>query len=66
PNNRLRYQITEGTTALPAETITERNADTTGYTTFSKILTAPEGGGAWNADNLKFKLDMYNDTQDME
>ncbi|HGV9181414.1 TPA: hypothetical protein ACNO4K_005249 [Salmonella enterica subsp. enterica serovar Newport] len=60
PNNRLSYQITEGTTQLPAETITERNADITGYTTFSKILTTPEGGGAWNADNLKFKLDMVN------
>ncbi|HAT1681842.1 TPA: hypothetical protein I8Y21_002518 [Klebsiella oxytoca] len=64
PNNRLRYQITEGTTALPAETITERNADTTGYTTFSKILTAPAGGGAWNADNLKFKLDMVNSSSE--
>ncbi|OQM40582.1 hypothetical protein [Citrobacter braakii] len=60
PNNRLNYQITEGTTQLAAETITERNADTTGYTTFSKILTTPEGGGDWNADNLKFKLDMVN------
>ncbi|EAA6041268.1 hypothetical protein DQT76_15500 [Salmonella enterica subsp. diarizonae] len=60
PNNRLSYQITEGTTQLPAETITERSADTTGYTTFSKILTTPEGGGDWNADNLKFKLDMVN------
>ncbi|ENN1043828.1 hypothetical protein ACEVU1_004677 [Salmonella enterica] len=45
---------------MAAETITERNADITGYTTFSKILTTPEGGGAWNADNLKFKLDMVN------
>lgn len=60
PNNRLSYQITEGTTQLPAETITERNADIVGYTTFSRILTTPEGGGAWNADNLKFKLDMVN------
>ncbi|ELP2194243.1 hypothetical protein VZ50_003948 [Salmonella enterica subsp. enterica serovar Champaign] len=60
PNNRLNYQITEGTTQLPAETITTRNADITGYTTFSKILTTPEGGGAWNADNLKFKLDLVN------
>ncbi|EED4921356.1 hypothetical protein WP05_03170 [Salmonella enterica subsp. arizonae] len=60
PNNRLNYQITEGTTQLPAETITERNADTTGYTTFSKILTTPEGGGDWNAENLKFKLDLVN------
>ncbi|ELS9321414.1 hypothetical protein R6P07_000982 [Salmonella enterica] len=60
PNNRLSYQITEGTTQMAAETITERNADITGYTTFSKILTTPEGGGAWNADNLKFKLDMVN------
>ncbi|HDC2544495.1 TPA: hypothetical protein O7139_002307 [Salmonella enterica] len=60
PNNRLSYQITEGTIQLPAETITERNADITGYTTFSKILTTPEGGGDWNADNLKFKLDLVN------
>ncbi|ECK2143378.1 hypothetical protein FQW43_27440 [Salmonella enterica subsp. enterica serovar Enteritidis] len=60
PNNRLSYQITEGTIQLPAETITERNADITGYTTFSKILTTPEGGGNWNADNLKFKLDLVN------
>ncbi|ECH6755932.1 TPA: hypothetical protein ACGT6A_005009 [Salmonella enterica] len=60
PNNRLNYQITEGTTQLQAETIMARNADITGYTTFSKILTTPEGGGAWNADNLKFKLDMVN------
>ncbi|HFD9223658.1 TPA: hypothetical protein ACF632_005411 [Salmonella enterica] len=60
PNNRLNYQVTEGTTQLPAEMITTRNADITGYTTFSKILTTPEGGGAWNADNLKFKLDIVN------
>lgn len=60
PNNRLSYQITEGTTQIPAETITERNADTAGYTTFSKILTTPANGGAWNAENLKFKLDMVN------
>ncbi|EIP3425460.1 hypothetical protein LSE82_004247 [Salmonella enterica] len=60
PNNRLNYQITEGTTRMVAETITERNADITGYTTFSRILTTPEGGGAWNTENLKFKLDMVN------
>ncbi|HEB6949804.1 TPA: hypothetical protein R0445_004419 [Salmonella enterica subsp. enterica serovar Hvittingfoss] len=60
PNNHLSYQITEGTTQLPAETITTRSADITGYTTFSKILTTPESGGAWNADNLKFKLDLVN------
>ncbi|EBZ1027318.1 hypothetical protein D7O18_22060 [Salmonella enterica subsp. enterica serovar Muenchen] len=60
PNNRLSYQITEGTTQIPEETITERNADTTGYTTFNTILTTPEGGGDWNADNLKFKLDLVN------
>ncbi|HFD8837557.1 TPA: hypothetical protein ACF67X_005406 [Salmonella enterica] len=64
PNNRLNYQITEGTTQLPAETITERNADITGCTTFSKILTTPEGGGAWNADNLKFRLNMVNKSAD--
>ncbi|AXC73843.1 hypothetical protein ABGY98_003614 [Salmonella enterica] len=60
PNNRLSYQITEGTTQLPAETITTRNADITGYTTFSKILTTPANGGDWNAENLKFKLDLFN------
>ncbi|HDC2548691.1 TPA: hypothetical protein O7139_001393 [Salmonella enterica] len=60
PNNRLNYQITEGTTQLAAETITARNADVTGYTAFSKILTTPEGGGDWNAENLKFKLDIVN------
>lgn len=60
PNNHLNYQITEGTTQLPAETITERSADITGYTTFSKILTTPANGGDWNADNLKFKLDLVN------
>ncbi|ECK2138572.1 hypothetical protein FQW43_01765 [Salmonella enterica subsp. enterica serovar Enteritidis] len=60
PNNRLSYQITEGTTQLPAETITERSADITGYTTFSKILTTPANGGDWSADNLKFKLDLVN------
>ncbi|ELX2390717.1 hypothetical protein QK202_000054 [Salmonella enterica] len=60
PNNRLSYQITEGTTQMAAETITERNADITGYTTFSKILVAPANGGDWNAENLKFKLDMFN------
>lgn len=64
PNNRLSYQITEGTTQLPAETITTRKADITGYTTFSKILTTPEGGGAWNADNLKFRLNMVNKSAD--
>lgn len=60
PNNHLNYQITEGTTQLPAEIITERNADITGYTTFSKILTTPANGGDWNAENLKFKLDLIN------
>ncbi|HFE7520421.1 TPA: hypothetical protein ACGAD2_000889 [Salmonella enterica subsp. enterica serovar Newport] len=60
PNNRLNYQITEGTTQLPAETITERNADTAGYTTFSRILTTPANGGNWSAENLKFKLDLVN------
>ncbi|EAQ9804903.1 hypothetical protein EAN25_08975 [Salmonella enterica] len=60
PNNRLSYQITEGTTQLPAETITEHNADVAGFTTVSKILTVPATGGDWNADNLKFKLDMVN------
>ncbi|MDJ3784107.1 hypothetical protein LEI94_06020, partial [Salmonella enterica] len=64
PNNRLNYQITEGTTQLPAETITERNADTAGYTTFSRILTTPANGGDWNADNLKFRLNMVNKSAD--
>ncbi|ECD3889126.1 hypothetical protein E0V98_26310 [Salmonella enterica subsp. enterica serovar Poona] len=60
PNNRLSYQITEGSTQLPEEMITDRNNDVTGYTTFSRILTTPEGGGDWNAENLKLKLDMFN------
>ncbi|EDR9549917.1 hypothetical protein C1K40_004445 [Salmonella enterica] len=60
PNNRLSYQITEGTTQLPTEIITTRNADVTGFTTFSKILTTPANGGDWNEENLKFKLDMFN------
>ncbi|EIY0667522.1 hypothetical protein MMC72_001648 [Salmonella enterica] len=60
PNNRLRYQITEGTTQMAAETLTERHADITGYTTFSRILTTPANGGAWNAENLTFKVDLYN------
>ncbi|EBM2192932.1 hypothetical protein FPC62_26710 [Salmonella enterica] len=60
PNNRLSYQITEGTTQLPTEIITTRNADVTGFTTFSKILTTPANGGDGNEENLKFKLDMFN------
>ncbi|HAE7124886.1 TPA_asm: hypothetical protein GND69_004772 [Salmonella enterica subsp. diarizonae serovar 48:i:z] len=66
PNNRLSYQITEGTTQLPEQTITESNADIVGYTTFSKILTTPANGGDWNAENLKFKLDMVNRGADAE
>ncbi|EBK1958265.1 hypothetical protein LZ92_05775 [Salmonella enterica] len=66
PNNRLSYQITEGTTQLPAETITEHNADVAGFTTVSKILTVPANGGDWNAENLKFKLDMFNRGTDAE
>ncbi|ECE2928229.1 hypothetical protein CDF14_06970 [Salmonella enterica] len=60
PNNRIRYQITEGTTQLPEEMITDRNNDVTGYTTYTELLTTPANGGDWNADNLKFKLDMVN------
>lgn len=60
PNNRLNYQITEGATQLPAETITERNVDVVGYTTFSKTLITPANGGDWNAENLAFKLDIFN------
>ncbi|ELD4018942.1 hypothetical protein QI600_004867 [Salmonella enterica] len=60
PNNRLRYQITEGTTQMAAEPLTERNADITGYTTFSRILTTPTNGGDWNTQNLAFKPDLYN------
>ncbi|ELC3875243.1 hypothetical protein RJF01_001559 [Salmonella enterica] len=66
PNNRLSYQITEGTTQLPEETITERNADVAGFTTVSKILTVPATGGDWNAENLRFKLDMFNRGTDAE
>lgn len=60
PNNRISYRITEGTTQLPEEMITDRNNDVTGYTTYTELLTAPATGGDWNADNLKFKLDMVN------
>ncbi|ECD7240548.1 hypothetical protein LVO39_000980 [Salmonella enterica] len=60
PNNRISYQITEGTTQLPEEMITDRNNDVTGYTTYTRLLTAPANGGDWNAENLKFKLDMVN------
>lgn len=60
PNNRISYQITEGTTQLPEEMITDRNNDVTGYTTYTGLLTAPEGGGEWNAENVKLKLDMFN------
>lgn len=60
PNNRISYQITEGTTQLPEEMITDRNNDITGYTTYTRLLTAPATGGDWNAENLKFKLDMVN------
>ncbi|EIY8023730.1 hypothetical protein MN007_002696 [Salmonella enterica subsp. enterica serovar Newport] len=66
PNNRLSYQITEGTTQLPEEMITERNADVAGFTTVSKILTVPATGGDWNAENLRFKLDMFNRGTDAE
>ncbi|EJI2592651.1 hypothetical protein NEK83_003349 [Salmonella enterica] len=60
PNNRISYQITEGTTQLPEEMITDRNNDITGYTTYTRLLTAPATGGGWNAENLKFKLDIFN------
>lgn len=60
PNNHISYQITEGTTQLPEEMITGRNNDVTGYTTYTRLLTTPEGGGAWNAENVKLKLDMFN------
>ncbi|EIL5805420.1 hypothetical protein LL243_002443 [Salmonella enterica] len=60
PNNRLRYRITEGTQSLPTEIITERKADVTGCSTFTRILPTPEGGGAWNADNTRFALKLFN------
>lgn len=60
PNNRLRYRISEGTQNLPVEVIAERQADVTGYTTFTRIMTTPEGGGAWNADNTHFALKLFN------
>lgn len=60
PNNRLRYRISEGTQNLPVEVITERQADVTGYSTFTRIMTTPEGGGAWNADNTRFALKLFN------
>ncbi|ECW1079378.1 hypothetical protein F3U23_02150 [Salmonella enterica] len=60
PNNRISYRVTEGTTQLSEEMITDRNNDVTGYTTYTELLTAPEGGGEWNAENVKLKLDMFN------
>lgn len=60
PNNRISYRITEGSQILPTEVISERHADIIGYTTYTRLLTTPEGGGAWNAENLKFKIDMFN------
>ncbi|EGE4653788.1 hypothetical protein [Salmonella bongori] len=60
PENRLRYQITEGTTQLPVETITERRADVTGFTTFSKFMASPVDGGEWNAENLAFSMNLFN------
>lgn len=60
PNNRLRYRITEGTQSLPTEAITDRKADVTGYSTFTRILSTPEGGGAWNDDNTRFALKLFN------
>lgn len=60
PNNRISYRITEGTTQLPEEMITDRTNDVTGYTTYTELLTAPATGGDWDAENLKFKLDMVN------
>ncbi|EMW9313502.1 hypothetical protein AAE121_002100 [Salmonella enterica] len=60
PNNRISYRITEGTTQLPEEMITNRTNDVTGYTTYTELLTGPANGGDWNTDNLKFKLDMVN------
>lgn len=60
PNNRISYRVTEGTTQLPEEMITDRNNDVIGYTTYTGLLTAPEGGGKWNAENVKFKLDLVN------
>ncbi|OZU14099.1 hypothetical protein CCO48_00365 [Salmonella enterica subsp. enterica serovar Altendorf] len=60
PNNRLRYRITEGTQSLPTEVITDRKADITGYSTFTRIMTTPEGGGAWNTDNTRFALKLFN------
>lgn len=60
PNNRISYRITEGATQLPEEMITDRKNDVTGYTTYTGLLTAPESGGAWNADNVKLTLDLFN------
>ncbi|EJF5828998.1 hypothetical protein M8W91_002820 [Salmonella enterica] len=60
PNNRISYRITEGTTQLPEEMITNRTKDVTGYTTYTELLTAPANGGDWDTENLKFKLDMVN------
>lgn len=60
PNNRIRYAITAGETPLPAETITRRSNDITGFTTFTHMLTRPPGGGEWASD-MPLKVDLYND-----
>ncbi|WP_370611653.1 hypothetical protein [Citrobacter meridianamericanus] len=60
PNNRIRYAVTAGETSLPAETITRRSNDITGFTTFTHLLTRPPGGGEWAAD-MPLKVDLYND-----
>ncbi|HAF2405818.1 TPA: hypothetical protein G9E90_001070 [Salmonella enterica] len=60
PSNHISYQITEGTTQLSEEMITDRNNDVIGYTTYTRLLTTPANGGDWNAENVKLKLDMFN------
>lgn len=60
PNNRLHYQITQGTTRHPAKTITERSADVADYTQFTQFITTPATGEAWDTSNLTFTLDLAN------
>lgn len=64
PNNRLHYQITQGTIRHPAKTITERSADVADYTQFTQFITTPAvidvTGGMWNASSLTFTLDLAN------
>ena len=60
PNNRIHYQITQGTTRHPAKTLSERHADVAEYTQFTQFVTTPAVGEVWNEKNLTFTLDVSN------